>query len=327
MKRTKRYIFNKETLNYDVVKSPSEFWLYTKSVLPFVLVGLAMFVFMLFIGDRYDIKNPKSYMIDKRSKEWRSKMDIVVRRMDNVRGQLHAMEMRDNNLYRLIFGMEPISSDVREAGYGGVDRYSYLTATDPFGKVTSMVIESDVLTKKAYLQSKSFDQITLFSDRAEEMVSCVPNIPPVKFENVRHTSGFGMRRDPITKARMRHHNGVDLAPRSGQVGEPVYVTGDGVVTAVSFQMGGFGNYVTVDHGFGYVTRYAHLRKANVAVGQKLKRGQQIGEMGNTGRSTGTHLHYEVIYMGKPVNPLNYYDKDLAAEDFNSIIDSPEIPLS
>ena len=92
-------------------------------------------------------------------------------------------------------------------------------------------------------------------------------------------------------------------------------------------MGGFGNYVTVDHGFGYVTRYAHLRKANVAVGQKLKRGQQIGEMGNTGRSTGPHLHYEVIYMGKPVNPLNYYDKDLAAEDFNSIIDSPEIPLS
>ena len=187
---------------------------------------------------------------------------------------------------------------------------------------------SDMLLKKAYVQSKSFDQVMLVSERAAEMALCAPTIPPVNYAHVRQASGFGTRVDPILKDRYGRHLGVDLAPKSGKQGEPIYVTGNGVVKAVGYDAGGYGRYVLVDHGFGYKTRYAHLSKALVVKGQEVKRGQMIAEMGNTGRSTGTHLHYEVIYMNRHVNPVNYYNKDILPEDYAAIIDSSnEKPMS
>ena len=214
------------------------------------------------------------------------------------------------------------------AGYGGVDRYADIRERDYTGEVTSAVTYTDILLKKAYIQSKSFDQVALVSERAAEMAVCAPTIPPVNYAHVRQASGFGMRVDPILKNRHRKHQGVDLAPKSGKDGEPVYVTGNGVVKSVGYDAGGYGRFVLVDHGFGYQTRYAHLSKALVEPGQEVLRGQQIAEMGNTGRSTGTHLHYEVIYMGKHVNPVNYYNKDILPEDYAAIIDSSnEKPMS
>ena len=187
---------------------------------------------------------------------------------------------------------------------------------------------SDMLLKKAYVQSKSFDQVMLVSERAAEMALCAPTIPPVNYAHVRQASGFGTRVDPILKDRYGRHLGVDLAPKSGKQGEPIYVTGNGVVKYVGYDAGGYGRYILVDHGFGYKTRYAHLSKALVVKGQEVKRGQLIGEMGNTGRSTGTHLHYEVIYMNRHVNPVNYYNKDILPEDYAAIIDSSnEKPMS
>ena len=143
------------------------------------------------------------------------------------------------------------------------------------------------------------------------MAQCVPTIPPANFENVKFTSGYGRRLGPVSRKRVKQHNGIDLAPKSGKQGEPIYATGNGVVTKVSFQTGGFGQYIEIDHGFGYVTRYAHLADIET----------------RKGRSTATHLHYEVLYMGKPVNPVNYYDKDIEPEDYAAIINSEEIPLS
>ena len=160
------------------------------------------------------------------------------------------------------------------------------------------------------------------------MALCAPTIPPVNYAHVRQASGFGTRVDPILKDRYGRHLGVDLAPKSGKQGEPIYVTGNGVVKYVGYDAGGYGRYILVDHGFGYKTRYAHLSKALVVKGQEVKRGQLIGEMGNTGRSTGTHLHYEVIYMNRHVNPVNYYNKDILPEDYAAIIDSSnEKPMS
>ncbi len=328
-KTDKQYVLNRETLDYDVVKQPSTVQRYLKTVLLYTFSSVSIFVLSLYLlTDVFDMKTPKRLLVERDAKEWHSKLDLQQRRLESASAVLADMERRDNSLYRSVFGMERIPEDIRNAGYGGVDRYADIRERDYTGELTSAVMLSDILLKKAYVQSKSFDQVMLVSERAAEMALCAPTIPPVNYAHVRQASGFGTRVDPILKDRYGRHLGVDLAPKSGKQGEPIYVTGNGVVKAVGYDAGGYGRYVLVDHGFGYETRYAHLSKALVVKGQEVKRGQMIAEMGNTGRSTGTHLHYEVIYMNRHVNPVNYYNKDILPEDYAAIIDSSnEKPMS
>lgn len=325
----RQYILNRETLDYDVVEQPSLIKRSLKAVLLYAVSSVSLFLLSLFLlTDVFHMKTPKRMIVERDAREWHSKLDLMQRRLESADMALQDMERRDNMLYRSVFGMETIPDDIRNAGYGGVDRYADIRERDYTGEVTSAVTYTDILLKKAYIQSKSFDQVALVSERAAEMAVCAPTIPPVNYAHVRQASGFGMRVDPILKNRHRKHQGVDLAPKSGKDGEPVYVTGNGVVKSVGYDAGGYGRFVLVDHGFGYQTRYAHLSKALVEPGQEVLRGQQIAEMGNTGRSTGTHLHYEVIYMGKHVNPVNYYNKDILPEDYAAIIDSSnEKPMS
>ena len=328
-KTDKQYVLNRETLDYDVVKQPTTVQRYLKTVLLYTFSSVSIFVLSLYLlTDVFDMKTPKRLLVERDAKEWHSKLDLQQRRLESASAVLADMERRDNSLYRSVFGMERIPEDIRNAGYGGVDRYADIRERDYTGELTSAVMLSDILLKKAYVQSKSFDQVMLVSERAAEMALCAPTIPPVNYAHVRQASGFGTRVDPILKDRYGRHLGVDLAPKSGKQGEPIYVTGNGVVKAVGYDAGGYGRYVLVDHGFGYETRYAHLSKALVVKGQEVKPGQMIAEMGNTGRSTGTHLHYEVIYMNRHVNPVNYYNKDILPEDYAAIIDSSnEKPMS
>ena len=328
-KTDREYILNRETLDYDVVEQPSALRQSLKTVLLYAVSSISVFILSLFLlTDVFHLKTPRRMLVEREAREWHSQLDMLQRRLESASMALGDMERRDNALYRSVFGMEKIPDDIRAAGYGGVDRYADIRDRDYTGGLTSAVMLSDVLMKRAYVQSKSFDQVMLVSERAAEMALCAPTIPPVDYAHVRQASGFGTRVDPILKDRYGRHLGVDLAPKSGKEGEPVYVTGNGVVKAVGYDAGGYGRYVLVDHGFGYETRYAHLRKAMVVKGQEVKRGQQIAEMGNTGRSTGTHLHYEVIYMNRHVNPVNYYNKDILPEDYAAIIDSSnETPLS
>ena len=328
-KSDKEYILNRETLDYDVVEQPSEFRRWFKTILLYTVSSVSVFILSLFLlTDVFNLKTPRRMIVERDAREWHSKLDLLQRRLTAASASLEEMEHRDNSLYRSVFGMDPISDDIRNAGYGGVDRYADIKERDFTGRLTSAMMLSDILLKKAYIQSKSFDQVMLVSERAAEMAVCAPTIPPVDYTHVRQASGFGTRMDPILKDRYGRHLGVDLAPKSGKEGEPIYVTGNGVVTQVGFDAGGYGRYVLVDHGFGYKTRYAHLSKALVVKGQEVTRGQMIAEMGNTGRSTGTHLHYEVIYMGRHVNPVNNYNKDILPEDYAAIIGSSnEKPLS
>ena len=325
----RQYILNRETLEYEEVEQPSTTKRYIRTVVSYAVSSISVFVLSLYlITDVFHTRTPKGMIVYRDYSEWRSKLNLLERRLEAADHSLLDMERRDNMLYRSVFGMETIPDDIRNAGYGGVDRSADIRSRDYTGPLTSAVMRSEILLKKAYIQSKSFDQVALISERAAEMALCAPTIPPVNYSHVRQASGFGVRVDPILRNRHRQHKGVDLAPKSGKDGEPVYVTGNGVVKAVGYDAGGYGRYVLVDHGFGYQTRYAHLSKAMVEKGQEVQRGQQIAEMGNTGRSTGTHLHYEVIYMGKHVNPVNYYNKDILPEDYAAIIDSSnEKPMS
>jgi len=174
----------------------------------------------------------------------------------------------------------------------------------------------------AYVQSKSLDDIKQFSGRLAEMAYSVPNIMPVYMERVRLSSYFGHRVDPLSNSFTQMHDGVDL---SGDRGLPVFAAAKGVVTEVVRSREGYGNFILIDHGFGYRTRYAHLDAVVVSKGQTVERGEQIATLGNTGRSNGPHLHYEVIYRGKHVNPLNYFSDDISKEEYASIIKLKVVP--
>ena len=189
--------------------------------------------------------------------------------------------------------------------------------THLYTSMGALKVGMDILTKKAYVQSKSFDDVEALSQRAGDMASCIPAIPPVLPDKSKYriSSTFGYRSDPISGVS-KMHTGFDFACKPGN---PVYASGDGVVSSVSFDLFNYGNSVVIDHGFGYKTRYAHLKTIFVAEGMKLKRGECIGESGNSGKSTGPHLHYEVIYRGKFVNPVNYFDLEMPVEEYASMV--------
>lgn len=316
MSKNKKYTFNDRTLTYEVQRR-SRMSQLVKSATVFALsAGLAVFYFWLYTSV-FGLELPKTALLKKQNAEWCSRMEVMNRQLDNHEDVLASLQMRDDDIYRSIFGMHEIPAEVRNAGFGGVNRYSHLDGMDQSGLLKSTAIRMDVLTKKSYVQSKSFDEVAQLSKRAGDMASCIPAIPPINPDpsNYRLSSTFGYRTDPVY-GRMARHTGVDFAMDPGN---PIYATGDGVVESVKFEFFGYGNQVVIDHGFGYKTRYAHMKNIGVVEGMKVKRGECIGESGNSGKSTGPHLHYEVIYRDSPVNPSNYYDLSITPEEYSVMV--------
>lgn len=316
MAKTERYKFNPKTLSYEV----SERTLKAKvfRVLFYIAGSMALSVFYFWLYTSvFELELPKTTVLKKKNAEWCSKVEVMNRNLDRYEGILASLQMRDDDIYRSIFGLHEIPSETRNAGYGGVNRYKYLDDAGAGKILKSAVIRLDMLTKKTFVQSRSFDEVAQLSKRAGDMASCVPAIPPVvpDREIYRLSSRFGYRSDPFT-GRTRKHSGVDFALKPGN---PVYVTGDGVVESVRFELFGYGNSVVVDHGFGYKTRYAHMKTICVAEGMKLSRGECIGQSGNSGRSSGPHLHYEVIYRDVHVNPANYFDLSITPEEYATMV--------
>ena len=316
MAKNKRYKFNPETLAYELHKIPIRAR-FSRGFVLFLLSLVASLIYYYIFTLYFGFETPKKLALKREEGELINKLELLRNRFREANKTLLVLQMRDNYVYRPIFGMEEISSDVRNAGFGGVNRYSYLEALDPNGVLAKSVINMDVLYKKTFIQSKSFDDVFQLAKNADEMSFCVPAISPVNItaRRIRFSSSFGYRPDPFTGS-YRMHTGIDL---SGPVGEPIYATGNGRVVEIGHDFYGYGNFVLIDHGFGYKTRYAHLKLSMVMVGKPIRRGEQIGLMGNTGRSRGPHLHYEVIYRNRPVNPVNYFSRDIEAEDFNKFI--------
>ena len=288
-----------------------------KSVMLYaVSLGMAVFYFWIYTSVLgYEL--PKTVLLKKNNAEWSSKVEVMNRQLDSYEEALTALQMRDDDIYRSIFGMNEIPKEVRNAGFGGVNRYEHYDLMGHNDLLKNTAKRIDVLTKKTYVQSRSFEEVALLSKRAGDMASCIPAIPPVNPDKSKYrlSSTFGYRTDPFS-GRTTMHRGVDFAMKPGN---PIYVTGDGVVEKVSFEFFGYGNSVLVDHGFGYKTRYAHLKSIGVVEGMSVKRGECIGESGNSGKSSGPHLHYEVIYKGRPVNPYNYYDLSISPEEYSTMV--------
>lgn len=320
MAKKGKYIFNFKTLMYEEERESkaSNVW---RSVAFFAsTIVMAMLYFWIYTSV-LGLESPKTILLKKTNDRWCSKVEVMNSNLDKYQSTLEALELRDDDIYRSIFGMNEISPEVRNAGFGGVNRYGWLEEVDRDGLLRKTVIRLDVLTKKSYVQSKSFDEVALLSKRAGDMASCIPAIPPVSTDKSKYrlSSTFGYRTDPFTK-KTKLHSGVDFAMKPGN---PVYSTGDGVVESVSFEFFGYGNSIVIDHGFGYKTRYAHMKSISVVEGMSVKRGECIGETGNTGRSSGPHLHYEVIYKNRQVNPANYYDLDIAPSEYAAMVQAKE----
>ena len=316
MATIKKYVFNPKTLSYEV-KKRSRRSRALRTVTMFVMsLGMAVLYFWLYTGV-FGMELPKTILLKKTNAQWHSKVEVLNRQLDGYDKALTSLQMRDDDIYRAIFGMHEIPSEVRNAGFGGVNRYSHYDGLGHSAQLKTTAMRLDILTKKTYVQSRSFDEVAQLSKRAGDMASCIPAIPPVVPDRsiYRLSSSFGFRSDPFT-GRSKRHTGVDFALKPGN---PIYATGDGVVEKVKFEFFGYGNQVLIDHGFGYKTRYAPMKSINVVEGMKVKRGECIGESGNSGRSSGPHLHYEVLYKDKHINPANYFDLTITPEEYATMV--------
>ena len=316
MSEFKRYKLNPETLLYEIEKVSAK----SRAVKIVMLVAASIAlssVYFCLATDVFGLELPKTVLLKKTNARWISRMELMNRQMDIYDASLEGLGIRDDEIYRNIFGMNVIPDEVRNAGFGGVNRYEFLDVLPENSILRSTTVRLDVLTKKTYVQSRSYDEIEAMSKKAGDMASCIPAVPPIAPDKSKYrlSSPYGYRSDPITGVS-KMHTGFDFACKPGN---PVYATGDGTVESVSFEFFGYGNSVLIDHGFGYKTRYAHLKMVYVSEGMKLKRGECIGETGNSGRSTGPHLHYEVMYRGRYVNPYNYFDMTMPLDEYSSMV--------
>ncbi len=313
MKKVK-YHYNKQTLRYERIK-PS----WAKNLflgLSFLVTSALFGVGMATLGFYY-FDSPKEKLLKHEIEKMQMEYGFVEQKLTQMTEVLEGLEYRDENIYRVVFEAEPIPASVREAGTGGSQRYKSLEGYENSDLMMNTSILVDKLRKKMYVQSKSYDEVAELIKNKEEMLSSIPAIMPVANKDLtRVASGYGMRIHPVYKT-YKMHTGMDF---TAPIGTDIYSTGDGVVVEADFSKGGYGNHVVVDHGFGYQTLYGHMSKINVKKGQKISRGELLGVVGNTGTSTGPHLHYEVIKNGVKINPVNYYFNDLSPEEFERMLE-------
>ncbi len=308
-----KYYYDSETLSYRKIelRKRDKF----RKTLVFLLAS-AMLGALMVLGIYQFVESPKQKVLNRELENMKLHYELLDKRMNQAQKVLGGIQTRDNNIYRTYFEANPIPEEQRKAGFGGVNRYKSLENFDNSKMIIAATKNLDIFSKQLYIQSKSLDEIIELAIGKEEMLASIPAIQPISKEDLtRMASGYGWRSDPFTKAR-KMHKGMDFtSPR----GTPIYATGNGKVIRADSRSTGYGKHVRIDHGFGYVTLYAHMSKYNVKKWQKVKRGDLIGYVGSTGRSQAPHLHYEVRYNKNAVNPINFYYGDLSPEEFKEML--------
>ncbi len=264
------------------------------------------------------IESPKKFILENKGIVLVQNVSDVNAQFDLITNQLAQIQHKDDNLYRVISQMNPISQSIRQQGFGGVNSYSDLDGYQSSDLLIESNKRSDIISKQLDNQIQSFNNIFLSLKSLNDSLLAVPAISPVSpYDYHRISSPFGIRIHPIS-GKLQKHDGLDFA---ANIGKTIYATGNGIIKLVQKSNSGYGNRVDIQHEFGYKTVYAHLDLINVAKGDTVVRGQVIGTVGNTGTSTGPHLHYEVIYKRTKYNPRNYYINDLSSAEFNAMIDN------
>lgn len=317
--RKETFIYNKHTLRYEKVERKLKDQLLR--VFGFICaVTLTSFLFVLFTH-RY-FPSPREQALLREIDQLEVKYGAVNNELEIMSKVLTNIQERDRSAYRMVFGMDPVDEDVWNGGVGGHDRYKDLAAFSTSGEALKKTFEkADKLKRQLVLQSQSLEEITEIAKDREKMFASMPSIKPVRADKLNRSisllSGFGVRVHPIHKVH-KMHTGIDFA---APLGTPIQATGEGKVVKVENSPSGYGLHVIIDHGFGYETLYAHMSKADVREGQQVKKGQQIGRIGDSGTSTAPHCHYEVILKGQKVNPIHYCMDGLSTEQYLELVKS------
>ncbi|MBR5842142.1 MAG: M23 family metallopeptidase [Bacteroidaceae bacterium] len=307
------YKYNEKTKTYDRVypSMRNRLLTYLRNAIVFLALGfVGYFVNVLILG------TPESTAdLREENTNLEAQYRVLSKRLDESLEVMEDIRQRDDNLYRVMFMAEPVSGDVRNATYTGTNRYEAFEELENAELVIATTQKMDMLARQLYIQSQSFDEVVEYYKNHEDMLSHLPAIQPITNKDLkRMASGYGYRIHPIYQTRI-FHEGMDF---SCDIGTPVYATADGIIKKARWEKG-YGYLVTIDHGYGYETRYAHLKSFKVRAGQKVVRGEIIALSGNSGQSSGPHVHYEVLQKGRPVNPANYYFMDLDAEQYDEMI--------
>jgi murein DD-endopeptidase MepM/ murein hydrolase activator NlpD len=309
-----KYYYDSENLAYKRIKTKKR---KKFGYILLFLVASALFGFLgliLLINTPY-FETPKDKLLTSELETMKLNYKLLNKKADLMDEALKAIAERDNNIYRIYFNTSPITEEERKAGFGGVNRYRDLEGFNNSELVINTSKRIDGLMKELAIQSKSLDDIVTLGKQKEKLLAAIPAIQPVKNEDLkRMASGYGYRNDPFTKIR-KFHYGMDFTAKTGT---PIFATGDGVVLKADNSLSGYGNHIEINHGFGYITLYAHLSKYNCRPGQRVKRGDIIGYVGSTGRSEAPHLHYEVLKNGERINPINFYYGSISAEEYVAI---------
>ncbi len=314
-----KYKYNPNTLSYDQVTLTWKDHL--KKVSFHLITGVVFTVIILLLSFNWIKEQGVKEGVLENEKTMLS-LNAYLERLNSIEEFAQEMQERDDNIYRVIFGADPYDASKRELGTGGNPQlYKDLENLDHGDLAKQIAIKVAGLEKQLVAQSYSFDEVIELAKNKEKMLQSIPSIQPISNKDLTHiASGFGMRMHPVLKI-MRMHAGIDF---TADIGTDIFATGDGVIEKAEW-MNGYGNIVIIDHGFGYKSRYAHCSEYKCKVGQKIKRGDVIALVGNTGLSSGPHVHYEVHFKGNAVNPVNYFFNDLSAEEYEKVIEISSQP--
>jgi hypothetical protein len=316
MGRKEKFVYNIHTLTYERVVVP----LRTRVWQAFGFFSVVVVTSLALLSVFYAVfPSPREQQLLREISQMESKYKQMSAQLDLMSKVLNNIQERDAGVHRTVFGMDPIDADVWHGGVGGHEAHPELAAFKFSGNVIADALSKiDVLSHQLALQSKSLDTIQNLARNQEKMLASVPSIKPVREDKLQKSigtlSGFGYRIHPVYKFK-KFHAGLDFPAR---VGTPIQAPGDGVVVETGWHHG-YGNCVRISHGFGYETLYGHMNKISVRKGEKVKKGHKIGEVGDTGLSTAPHLHYEVHYKGKPVNPINFCMDKLTPQEYQQLV--------
>ena len=310
--RKTRYQINPKTLAMERVEMGFKHWLRRSG---WYLIGGVCIGIVFFLIFFYFFPSPRESQLKQQNRNLEAQLQVLNKQVDQMQIVMKDFEQRDENLYRVLFGAEPIPLAVRTGANRRIAYYDSIARMTNSQLASDLTMKIDLLAKETYIQAKSYDELLELAKTQEVRMENLPAIQPVLNKDLKRTaSGYGMRIDPVYHVR-RFHAGMDF---SAPVGTDVFATGNAKVVFTGWKQG-YGNTVELDHGFGYTTLYAHLYKIIVRKGQNVKRGDVIALVGNTGKSTGPHLHYEVRYQDKPVDPRNFYFYDLTPEQYDQMI--------
>jgi murein DD-endopeptidase MepM/ murein hydrolase activator NlpD len=312
MKKIK-YFFNTHTLRFEKIEVP--FKVRLLQTIGFIRASIGVGVLFVAILFQY-IDSPKERLLRQQNTAYKESYAVLQERMKQLELQMVELEQRDNEVYRSIFEATPIPDSARVKEMLAKNEIRLIQSLSNTELIENMRNQLNNLSLRMSFQSQSFVEITTMVKNKEKLLRAIPAIQPISNKNMKRVaSGFGYRIDPLYKD-FRLHAGLDF---SAPTGTPIYATSDGVVQQAGFNTDGYGNKVVINHGYGFQTLYAHMVRVKAKVGQSVKRGEVIGYVGSTGKSTGSHLHYEVIKRGAKVDPVYYFFNDLTPAQFDRLL--------